>query len=674
MKEFDSKQTDFYQINDPEDSAGVVVLPDGRTPLPLGSGHITGLLGEGGMATVYEIWNEQLGVRRAVKLMRPNSVAENRSRILAEARITAQLDHPNIISIYSVGEWNGLPYIEMERIDGGTLSQVIQKYGALPVEFCAAVAILASDALYYTHSHEYEINGVHHVGILHRDLKPGNIMISRTGLIRVADFGIATPASMAASNTSSGKVVGSMQYLAPEQLEEHEATVRSDIFAFGCMMYEMLTGEKAFPERNISKLVRKRLENDYFPLNSFKISVPKRLRNLVESCMQKNPAKRPASMAEIRNELTRIWERITTGRPEDLIASFIQSGTYERKIVFPVKRIPGWAYALGTVAMLGLAMVPVVIYYENNQVLLRVQFALFMEDMATKLRGDTTSVAVSAPSHASGTPPAVGAPPPVVVSPPPIPATTDTMATAAVAAVDSAKVEKPADLPAEKPSAKKKTKKELEAEAKALAKANKADKNAKPGDATYWDKLPPKPQAPATDIVDSLSGVYGTKDVMALISTEDVHHEYANVLKLIPKLPSDVARSKEAKLYKHRALVGTNQVNRSYFDNSNINDGEFYLSKAQFLFNSEQYQEAAYVLGVVRTAPLTLVDRAYINREVLLYTARCNTAIYNANPNDERLETAMRAWFEVKNAMRTDQGSAEFAEANKNIRILSRKD
>ena len=431
-------------------------------------------------------------------------------------------------------------------------------------------------------------------------------------------------------------------------------------------MYEMLTGEKAFPERNISKLVRKRLENDYIPLSSFKLAIPKRLRDLVDSCMQKNPSKRPANMAVIRDELLHIWERISTGRSEDVIASFIQSGTYERKIVFPVKRIPGWAFAIAAVIVIAAAAIPGWIYYQNNQVLLRVQFALFMEDMATKLRGDASVAEISSvSSHHTSTPPSVGAPPPEVVSPPPIPvkAPAETLASAS-AAVDTS----PATVPSDKPE-KKKTKKEREAEAKAETKASKA---AQP---TFWDKLPEKPGAPKSqDIVDSLSNVFGTKDIMALISTEDVHRQYAIVLKLFSRLPSVIAQTKEARLYKHRALVGTNQVNRAYFDNNNISDGEFYLSKAQFLYNAELYQEAIYVLGVIKSAPLTLVDKSYIDHEVLLYMARCNTAIYNANPNDDRLELAMRAWFEVKNALRSDQGSPVFAEANRNIRILSRKD
>ena len=646
MSENDSRQTDFYSIADhTAPSAGVVVLPDGTRPIPLGSGRITGLLGEGGMAIVYEIWNEQLGIRRAVKLMRPNSAVENRGRILTEARITAQLDHPNVINIYSVGEWNGLPYIEMERIDGGTLSAVIAQFGALPMELCAAISSLVAAALDYTHRHE--INGQHQTGILHRDLKPGNIMISRKGVVRITDFGIATPATMAGTATSSGKVVGSMQYLAPEQLEEQEASVRSDIFAFGCVMYEMLTGEKAFPEKNISRLIRKRLDNDYIPLASYKIAIPKRLRLLVEQCMQRNPARRPASMRAVSVELSRIWERLSVKRPEEIISTFVQSGTYEKQILFPVRRIPRWVIALGIAGILATASLPLGIYYHENQVLIRVQFAMFMEDMAKRLKGDLPSpsgpaaVATAAPKVVKAAPP-----PAVTLSTP-----------ASTPAVTAAAAEKPSQKPAAGPSAKREPEK---------ATASTAGKNASANAVSSASAAP--------TLLDTLSREYGTRDIMSLLGSEDSKRHFDNVLSLYAMLPPDMARVKEARLYRHRALVGTSRVNRSYFDNNNINDGEFYLSKAQYLYNTEQFQAALWILGTIKASPLALTDRGIIEREVLAYTARCNTALYEATPDDGRLETAMRAWFEVKNAFRADQNHPYFAEANRNIRVLSRKE
>jgi len=613
------------------------MMPDGSHPFPLGSGHITGMLGEGGMAIVYEIWNDQLGIRRAVKLLRPNSAVENRGRILTEARITAQLDHPNIISIYSVGEWNNLPYIEMERIDGFTLSQIIQQYGALPVEFCTAVAMLVSGALDYTHRHEYSIHGKHHVGILHRDLKPGNIMISRRGVVRITDFGIATPATLAASNTSSGKVVGSMQYLAPEQLEEQEATNRSDIFSFGCTMYEMLTGEKAFPERNISKLIRKRLDNDYISIQSYKIAVPKRLRLLLELCMHRNPAKRPENMREIQIELSRIWERMSTRRPEEVIATFVQTGAHEKRIIFPVRRIPRWAIAAGIALTLAGAATPAVIYYQQNAILLRVQFAMFMEDMARQLKGEVPapSTQPSAPATArSATPPPMAAP------------------AKPTAAEKVSSTQKPAA------ELKTKTDKTTSSSEKILVAAKTAA---------------PSTNNP-TSLLDTLEEIHATRNIPALIAAEDALRHYDNVIALVNDLTPEQLRAKEMRLYRHRALVGTSRVSRSYFDNNNINDGEFYLSKAQYLYNTEQFQPALWILGVIKSSPLSLSDRRTIENEVLLYTARCQTSLYESNPGDQGLETAMRAWFEVKNAFRADQGHPYFAEANRNIRVLSRKD
>jgi serine/threonine protein kinase len=128
-----------------------LILPDGTQPLPLGSGSIAGLLGVGGMSNVYKIWNPQLEQHRAVKLMKPDLSPDSRQRFQTEIKITAALSHPNIIEIHSVGEWNTLSFIEMEFIDGATLSDIINNHGALPIEVCVALGILMARALIYAH-------------------------------------------------------------------------------------------------------------------------------------------------------------------------------------------------------------------------------------------------------------------------------------------------------------------------------------------------------------------------------------------------------------------------------------------------------------------------------------------------------------------------------------------
>ena len=223
MPEYDPARDDDTKIisiksSGEIDESTMVILPDGTKQVPMGSGIITGILGEGGMSIIYEIWNEQLGVKRAVKLLRPNSSQENKERFEKEMKVTAQLDHPNIIDIHAVGDWNNLPYIEMEMVSGISLEELIRRQGALPLLVCTSIGIIVCRALDYTHHHQYKINEETFTGLLHGDLKPGNILFSREGVIRLTDFGVATPTEVSKSS-SNGKVMGSMQYLSPEQIE-----------------------------------------------------------------------------------------------------------------------------------------------------------------------------------------------------------------------------------------------------------------------------------------------------------------------------------------------------------------------------------------------------------------------------------------------------------------------
>ena len=153
---------------------GADALPTGNEPIPLGSGTTVGLLGTGGMAKVYKIWNEKLEVFRAVKILLPTQQADLMSRFETEAKITAKLHHPNIVEIYSVGEWNTFPFIEMEFIDGVSLEALITKQGKLPNAVCSAVAILIARALEYAHGQEFLIYGKTYQGYSKRIARDKN--------------------------------------------------------------------------------------------------------------------------------------------------------------------------------------------------------------------------------------------------------------------------------------------------------------------------------------------------------------------------------------------------------------------------------------------------------------------------------------------------------------------
>jgi serine/threonine protein kinase len=318
----------------------VIILPDGTKPLPLGSGTISSILGIGGMSNVYEIWNQQLEVKRAVKLLHPNYSLDSKQRFETEIKITAKLDHPNIVEIHAVGEWNGLPFIEMEKVDGYTLEKLITDRGGLPLEVCTSIGILIGRALRYAHNHEYVLYGQTYHGIIHRDLKPNNIMVANSGVVKLMDFGVARPTDASIHTTDNSSVLGTMQYLSPELLEGKSADIRTDIYSLGAVLYEAVTGTKAFPESNISTLMMKKVKNEYEPLDSFAVRMPPRFKRSIQKCMNRDRDKRTGSIDELLVELGRAHKTITPLSPEVVMTNFMAAESGTKTVVNIKRRLP----------------------------------------------------------------------------------------------------------------------------------------------------------------------------------------------------------------------------------------------------------------------------------------------------------------------------------------------
>jgi serine/threonine protein kinase len=318
----------------------VIILPDGTKPLPLGSGTITSILGIGGMSNVYEIWNPQLEVKRAVKLLHPNYSLDSRQRFETEIKISAKLDHPNIVEIHAVGVWNGLPFIEMEKVDGCTLEKLITDRGGLPLEVCTSIGILIGRALRYAHNHEYALYGQSYHGIIHRDLKPNNIMVANSGVVKLMDFGVARPIDASIHTTDNSSVLGTMQYLSPELLEGKSADIRTDIYSLCAVLYEAVTGTKAFPESNISTLMMRKIKNEYKPLDSYAIRIPPRFKRIIQKCMNRDREKRPATVADLLTELGRIHKSLTPLSPEAVMTNFMSVTAGSKTVVSLRRRLP----------------------------------------------------------------------------------------------------------------------------------------------------------------------------------------------------------------------------------------------------------------------------------------------------------------------------------------------
>jgi serine/threonine protein kinase len=260
----------------------------------LGPYEILSAIGAGGMGEVYRARDTRLERIVAVKIL-PDHLSDRvelREPFEREARTVASLNHPHICTLHDIGHQDGTDYLVMEYLEGETLAERLKK-GPLPLDQVLQYAIEISDAL----------DKAHRKGITHRDLKPGNIMLTKSGT-KLLDFGLAklrkdtAPANVTLSKvptedavTAQATILGTLQYMAPEQLEGKEADARTDIFAFGVVVYEMATGKKAFEGKSQASLIAKILETDPPPISSLQPMTPPALDQVVKKCLAKEPEK-----------------------------------------------------------------------------------------------------------------------------------------------------------------------------------------------------------------------------------------------------------------------------------------------------------------------------------------------------------------------------------------------
>src|SRR5579864_9387740 len=274
----------------------------------LGPYEILSAIGAGGMGEVYRARDTRLDRIVAIKVL-PTHLAnrsELRERFEREARTIASLNHPHICTLFDIGQQDGIEFLVMEYIEGETLAQRLAK-GPLPLEQVLRYAIEIADAL----------DKAHRKGITHRDLKPGNIMLTKSGT-KLLDFGLAKLAQEAAPVTSDsqlptmkdpitaqGTILGTLQYMAPEQVEGKmdQIDARTDIFAFGVVVYEMATGKKAFEGKTQASLIAKILETDPPPLSSLQPMTPPALDRVVKRCLAKEPDDRWQSARDLEQDL-----------------------------------------------------------------------------------------------------------------------------------------------------------------------------------------------------------------------------------------------------------------------------------------------------------------------------------------------------------------------------------
>ncbi len=357
----------------------------------LGPYEILSPVGAGGMGEVYRARDTRLDRSVAIKIL-PSHLSEDpeaKQRFDREARTISSLNHPNICTLHDVGHQDGVDYLVMEYLEGQTLADRLAK-GPLPIEQVLRYGIEICDGL----------EKAHRSGVVHRDLKPGNIMLTKTGA-KLMDFGLAKASVPAAASgltanlssppgshplTAQGTVVGTFQYMSPEQIEDREADARSDIFALGAVLYEMVTGKRAFEGKTAATVMAAVLEREPTPVYSMQPMTPPALERLIKTCLAKDPDERWQTAHDVKLQLKQIADGTS------------QASAPAMTIAPPRKRrnVLAWGVAAVLAAITGSALF--LLYQANQKQLpvLRVEISP-PDKMQFNLSGDHSGPATISP-------------------------------------------------------------------------------------------------------------------------------------------------------------------------------------------------------------------------------------------------------------------------------------
>jgi len=338
----------------------------------LGPYEVLALIGEGGMGQVYRATDTRLNRAVAIKVLPPHfsDNPEMKERFEREAQTVAGLSHPHICTLHDVGQQDGTHYLVMELLEGETLAQRLER-GPMPVDEALKVGIEIADAL----------DKAHRQGVVHRDLKPANVMLTKTGS-KLLDFGLAKlkPAAGQSSTlsamptnvnvTAQGAILGTLQYMAPEQLEGREADSRTDIFAFGALMYEMVTGKKAFEGRSQASLISSIMSAEPRPLAEHQPATPSAIAHIVRTCFRKDPEDRWQTAHDLFIQLQ--W--LNSGATPTEVAS---------SVTLPGKKRGKLHWVLRAIAALLIVMlaVPAFLYFRGTPAADEVRFLITPPNM-----------------------------------------------------------------------------------------------------------------------------------------------------------------------------------------------------------------------------------------------------------------------------------------------------
>jgi len=303
-----------------------------RPPASIGRYEVVRPIGQGGMGSLFLAWDPKLERQIAIKLLKDDD-DQLRERFSREARSVARLRHPHIVTIFDVGDHEGQPFIAMEFVQGETLGEIIGRRRTLPLPRKVELIEELCDGLGFAHK----------AGIVHRDIKPANIMIDGSGSLKILDFGIARAAE-ASGLTQAGMLIGTLNYMSPEQVNGDTVDHRSDIFAVGAVFYELIAYRQAFPGAMLGGVINKILHESPTPLAGHVPDVPADIVRIVDRALQKDPAQRYQDLAAMRKELTALRLQLELLEPPMALADPVPLGpeqpTEQRPAIAPPKFTP----------------------------------------------------------------------------------------------------------------------------------------------------------------------------------------------------------------------------------------------------------------------------------------------------------------------------------------------
>ncbi len=337
----------------------------------IGGYEIMGKLGEGGLGVVYKARQLSMGRIVALKVLHERWVTDDefRKRFLVEARLVGRLSHPNLIQVIDVGRYKSTLYFSMEFVDGEPVDATLDREGRMDLQSTVSIAIQVASALEYLHQRR----------IVHRDVKPGNIMVTKGGIAKLGDFGFVK-SSLESVLSTEGEVLGTPDYISPEAAKgEKNLDFRSDLYSLGTTLYHMLSGNPPFGG-SVSDVMDQHIKNEPKPISSLVKELPDKMVDVVDRLMKKKPADRYQNFSELLNDLDEVRRLAksvaapaasaaspagTSGTAVLNAARAFSGGAVERELMQQVRRLQMWLGVSGVALLLALAGLAYVLFFRE---------------------------------------------------------------------------------------------------------------------------------------------------------------------------------------------------------------------------------------------------------------------------------------------------------------------